>query len=485
MTVAQPPIAKLRIGAEELDAGSGGVYDHLNPYDGSVQATIPLAGKAEMNRAIECAAAVADEWRRWQPSRRRAVLNRLADLIEENAAELARLTTLDGGIPLGNSKYLVDIALDWARYYAGWADKLSGEMLSSFDTTDQFAYTQPQPYGVVGVIITWNGPIVSLGMKVIPALAAGNCVVVKPAELTPFAPDLFGRLVREAGVPDCVFSILPGGIDAGEALVRHPKVEKISFTGGPIAARRILVDCAEQMKPAVLELGGKSASLVFPDVPDLERVCQEAVRRTVGTMAGQGCALPTRLLVHADIYRHVADRCVEIARDFRMGDPLDPAVQVGPVVNAAAAERIAAMLDRARADKAATFALGGGRAGGELAGRNFIEPTILTDVNPDHEIAKVEIFGPVLLIQKFRDDEEAVALANATDYGLAAYIHSSNIKRCHTLAERLRAGGVYINGGSQIRPHTPFGGLGISGYGKEGGRAGIDEFLRYKTVTIG
>ena len=198
------------------------------------------------------------------PEARREMLNKLARLVNENVDEFARLAALDGGTPLPAGKGMAMLSAQWHSYYAGWCDKLEGQLLSTFDTRGELSYTTPEPLGVVGIIITWNGPLISLGMKVAPALAAGNCVVVKPAELTPFAPDFYAKLVREAGIPDGVFSLLPGGIEAGEALVNHPDVELISFTGGPIAARKILIACAENLKPAVLELGGKSASVLFP-----------------------------------------------------------------------------------------------------------------------------------------------------------------------------------------------------------------------------
>ncbi|MET0375587.1 MAG: aldehyde dehydrogenase family protein [Rhizorhabdus sp.] len=473
----------LRIGHEDVATGSAGTYEHHHPVHGHVQATIPLAGAAEMERAIEKAAAVAEEWRRWRPEARRDMLLKLGELVRQNAEEFARLAALDGGTPLHGGRIMAGLSADWHTYYAGWCDKLSGELISTYDTRGEFSYTVPEPYGVVGIIITWNGPLISLGMKVAPALAAGNCVVVKPAEMTPFAPDLYARLAREAGVPDGVLSILPGKPEAGEALVRHPKVEKISFTGGPIAARKILVACAEQMKPAVLELGGKSAGLLFPDT-DIDAACERAVRETIGIMAGQGCALPTRLLVHESIHDEVLDKLVNIVRDYKVGDPFEPDVKVGPLINAAACDRVQGMLDRVVSERSGRIVIGGKRCSGELSGGNFIEPTIIADIDPDSEIARIEIFGPVLLVMKFKDEDEAVRLANSTEYGLAAYIQSDNIKRVHRLSERLKAGGVYVNGGFQIWPHTPFGGLGVSGYGKEGGRAGIDEFVRYKTVAI-
>ena len=481
---AQPALtAKLRIGATDLDQGSGGVYTHHNPVTGLAQADIPLAGKAEIDLAVAKAKDAFEGWRRTPPEARRFMLQKLASLIDENLEEFARLAALDGGTPLMGGRGMAMLSAEWHRYYAGWADKLDGQLFSTFDTRGELSYSTPEPLGVVGIIITWNGPLISLGMKVAPALAAGNCVIVKPAEVTPFAPDLYARLVREAGIPDGVFSLVPGSIEAGEALVRHEDVELISFTGGPIAARRILTACAEQLKPAVLELGGKSASLLFPDT-DIDSACERAVQWSIGVMAGQGCALPTRLLVHESIHDEVVQKLISITNGYRVGDPLEEGVRVGPLINAAACDRVIGMLDRVRSEKSGKIVLGGNRCSGPLAGKNYIEPTIITDVDLKSEIAQVEIFGPVLLVMKFKDEDEAVAIANATKYGLAAYIQSDNIKRVHSLAERLKAGGVYVNGAMQIHPYTPFGGLGLSGYGKEGGRAGIDEYLRYKTVTI-
>jgi aldehyde dehydrogenase (NAD+) len=483
MTVIAPKV-QLRYGDKVLDAGSGGVHRHLNPYTGELQAEIPLAGQAEVVEAVELAAGEAESWRRWAPERRRDVLMRFAALLDERRDEFAALMALDGGTPTHFGHRIIDNSINWTRYYAGWCDKLSGELVSTLDTRGYFSYTAPEPYGVIGAIVTWNGPVVSLGMKVIPALAAGNCVVSKPSEFTPFAPDLYARLLREAGLPGGVCSILAGGPEAGAALVAHPKVEKVSFTGGPSAARQIARVCAEQLKPAVLELGGKTGSLVFPDAGDLREVAERAVRDSIGVMAGQGCVVPTRLIVHADIYDEMVGLVTAAAAAYKVGDPFDPEVKVGPLINAAAVERVCGMLDRARADNAGRILLGGGRAGGDLAGKNFVEPTIIADADPRHEIAQTEVFGPVLLIFKFSTEDEAVELANSTPYGLGANIQSTNLTRVHRLAERLKSGGVYVNGARQNLPYTPFGGLGISGYGKEGGRAGIDEFLRYKTVSI-
>lgn len=483
-TPTTPIECQIRIGNRDLPTGSGGTHEHVHPFTGARQGRIPLAGAQEVNLAVEAAVEAAQSWRRLAPEARRDILLRFGALLAEHRDEFAELAAIDGGATVDAGRLIVDLAGAWVKYYAGWCDKLSGELISTLDTRGTFSYTAPEPYGVIGVIITWNGPLVSLAMKVIPALAAGNCVIVKPAELTPFAPDLFARLMRDAGLPDGVLSMLPGTLDSGEALVAHPHVAKISFTGGPDTARAIMASCAQHLKPSVMELGGKSASLVFPDADDLDAVCVRAVYWTIGTLAGQGCALPTRLLVHQDIYEIVVEKVVALARSLIVGDPQEPGVAVGPLINEAAVERVLGMLDRAREAGAGTFALGGGRPQGELASKNFVEPTILTDVDPASEIAQVEIFGPVLVIMKFVDEDDAVRIANSTSYGLAAHLQTSDVRRAHRLGERLTAGGVYVNGAFQIFPHTPFGGLGISGFGKEGGRAGIDEFLRYKTVSI-
>ena len=478
------PEVHIQLGHETRREGSGGAHRHLHPVTQQVQQTIPLAGAAEVAEAVRKAEAVQESWRRTPPERRRDILNRLADLMHDRRADLARMAALDGGTPLMAGERGVDTAVGWTRYYAGWCDKLTGDVMSTFDTRGEFSYSTPEPIGIVGIIITWNGPLISLGMKVTAALAAGNCVICKPAEITPFAPELFALLCREAGVPDGVLSILPGTIEAGEAIVRHRSIRKISFTGGPITARKILEACAEEIKPTVMELGGKSASLVFPDC-DLQKAAERAAFWTVGCLSGQGCALPTRQLVHADVYDEFVERLTAIVASFKVGDPLEPGIMVGPVINRSAVDRILGMFERAKSDGAGKFVIGGGRCGGSLGEGNFIEPTVIIDANPDHEISQVEIFGPAVVVTKFNTEDEAVALANNSAYGLAAYIQSNDLGRVHRLAERLHAGGVYVNGGFQINPHTPFGGIGISGFGKEGGKAGIDEFLHYKTVTIG
>ncbi|MBM9463572.1 aldehyde dehydrogenase [Aeromicrobium sp. YIM 150415] len=478
------PAPVLRVGGDKLAAGSGGYHRHINPYDGTFQGDVPLAGREEVDQAVEAALAVADEWRSWRPEQRREVLLRHAELIRNHREEFGRLGALDNGMPITMGRGSADLAAEWTAYYAGWCDKIDGDLLATYGTRNSFSYTAPEPYGVIGVILTWNGPLVSLGMSVPAPLAAGNCVVVKPSELTPFSAELYADLADQAGIPAGVISVLPGGAEAGDALVRHPRVDKISFVGGPTTARKILAACAESFTPSVMELGGKSAGLVFPDCDDLDAVAQRAAFSAFGKMSGQACAVPTRLVIHEDLHDELVAKVCDAARAYTMGDPLSDDVQMGPVINAAAQRRILAMIDQAVSDGAGQVVQGGNAPAGQLGGKNFVEPTVLIVTDPSHEIAQTEVFGPVLLVFRFTDEDEAIKLANDTDYGLAAYIESNDLQRVHRVAERLRAGGVYVNGATTINPYTPYGGLGLSGYGKQGGRVGIDEFVRYKTVSI-
>jgi aldehyde dehydrogenase (NAD+) len=478
-----PPAPMLHIGGKALGEGSGGIYHHIFPATGKVQAEVPMAGVAEVDAAVGAAQRVFEDWRRWPADRRQAVLLKLSQLVRDHADELARLAVLDTGTPISTAARIPARTTAWIDYYAGWIGKHEGQVTSQYGTSGTFGYTLAQPYGVIGIIITWNGPLTSLAMKVVPAIAAGNTVVVKSSEMTPFIPDAFARLCREAGIPDGVVSIMSGGVEAGRRLVRHPLVKKISFTGGPATARAILIDCAEQFKPAVLELGGKSANLVFPDA-DLERVCAHNTQQAIASMAGQGCAYPTRMLVERSIYPEVVDRMIANAAKIRVGDPFDPETQSGPVVNEAAVHRILGMVDRAKAGGGARLVAGGERFRAPLDDGYFIQPTIFVDVDPASEIAQHEVFGAVLSIIPFDSEEQAVRIANDTAYGLAAYIQTNDLRRAHRLAEELSAGAILINGAPNIEPMRPFGGFGISGIGKEGGREGFEEFLRVKSVAM-
>jgi aldehyde dehydrogenase (NAD+) len=476
-----PPSVHLRIGDKRLAAGSGGVHGHMNPGTGKVDATIPLAGQAEVDQAIEVAHEAFRSWRRTRPAERRRLLLRLGDLIEANSGEFARLGTLDNGMPNGTGG-MMSFSAEWTRYYAGWCDKLSSDVVGSLADTNAFSYTIGQPYGVIGAIITWNAPLLSLAMKLPAALAAGNTAVVKPSELTPFTGELFMDLVEEAGFPPGVVNLLPGDSTAGEALVNHPLVKKVSFTGGPATAKRILRACADTMKPVVLELGGKSANLIFEDA-NLDSAVPLGTVMSCGLMAGQSCNFGTRMLVQRSVYEEVVSRVKTVAESFVVGDPFEPGVLSGPVINEAALQRILTMFARAKAD-GARLVTGGNRLGGDLADGYYIEPTVFADVDPNSELAQTEVFGPVLAITPFETEQDAIDIANNSQYGLSGYVQTADLRRALRVAEEVESGEVMINGAPNLMINRPYGGIGLSGIGKEGGRPGIEEFLRIKGVGI-
>jgi aldehyde dehydrogenase (NAD+) len=477
------PRPKIMIGAQAREAGSSGVFLHINTSTAQEQGEVPLAGPAEVDEAVAAARHAFPAWRDMKPAGRRQLMDRFADLIESNAERFAQIGVVENGIPLFNMQHgVLSRSIEWTRYYAGWTDKIEG-LITGLNPGTNFEYTVPEPYGVIGHIITWNAPLLSLAMKVPPALAAGNTVVVKPAELTPFTGQLFVELALQAGIPAGVINILPGRADAGEALVRHPGVDKISFTGGPAGAKAIMRSAAEFLKPLLFELGGKSANLVFPDV-DIASTAAFCTAFAFNN-SGQGCALPTRLLVHEAIYDEFVAAVEASVRVLPTGDPMDPTVIVGPMVNAAACQRVLAMIDEAREARAGRFVCGGGRPK-ELTRGNFVSPTLIVDADPHSRIAQTEVFGPVLTLMKFRDEQQAVELANATEYGLAAFVQTNDLNIMQRMVRQLRAGTVYVNKATPASlPASPFGGLGLSGFGREGGRAGLEEFIRAKGVGVG
>jgi len=473
------PRETLLIGGERLRNGDGANFSHVNPATGQVQHEMRLAGAADVDRAVKVARAAFEGWRRGKPSRRAEILSRLCDLVARDKDELATLCALENGVPAWQfSGPQLGIVQAWLRYYAGMADKLEGLVTASWPS-ESLEYTLPEPLGVVAAIIPWNAPVISLAMKLPAALAAGNCVIVKPAEFTPFSAMRFAELALEAGLPEGVLQVLPGAAEAGEALVRHPDVAKVSFTGGTVAARRVMAACAETLKPALYELGGKSANIVFDDA-DLAKTTPYSAAFPMHN-SGQGCQLPTRLLVHAPIYDAVVDGVLQTIGHLKVGDPLAGDTFMGPVVSEAAMRRILGDIERAKSERAGRLLCGGARI--DAAGW-FIEPTVFADVDPASPLAQQELFGPVLAIMPFADEDEAVALANATPWGLAGYVQTRDLGRAHRTASRLVCGNVYVNGAMNVHPAAPFGGVGLSGHGKEGGHAGIGEFVRHKGVAI-
>ncbi|MDR2256068.1 MAG: aldehyde dehydrogenase family protein [Arthrobacter sp.] len=476
------PEVTLRIGAERRATGAA-TAEHINPATGRVDAIIPLAGAAEVDEAVEAALAGQAAWQALRGPERAAILHRLADLIEAHAEDFALRGALDNGTPIDMGGAAVAAAGEWTRFYAGWADKVPlGRVAQHGNSGGEFGYTLRQPYGIIGVIITWNAPLMSLAMKIPPALAAGNAVIVKPSALTPFCAMLFADLAERAGVPAGVINVLPGDREAGNRLVRHPKIGKITFTGGPTTAGIIAAGCLESFKPYTLELGGKSANIVFEDA-DLDAAAQFAAFMSVGLQTGQGCAFPTRMLVQRSVYEEVSAKVAAIASSFVVGDPLSHGVLSGPVINAAAVERISGMIQRA-SEEGATLLTGGTRLGGELADGYFFAPTVFGDVAPESELFTQEVFGPVLSITPFEDEAEAIALSNSTDYGLSGYLWTADAGRITRVTEAMRTGGVMVNGAQPAGVALPFGGIGLSGVGREGGIEGLEEFLWTKSVAV-
>jgi aldehyde dehydrogenase (NAD+) len=466
------------IGDAWTASDAAGSYDHRYAATGQVQAQIGLAGADDVDRAVAAARTAQRAWAGLRPVKRAAILFALADLLERDAAPAAELAALDNGTPVRVMNPGV-YAAAWVRYYAGWCDKLDGEMLSG---EPGLSYTRLEPYGVVGVIPPWNGSMMGMGQKCGPALAAGNAVVAKPPEVAPFGMLRFAELALEAGIPSGVLNVVVGGSATGLALVEHPDVDKISFTGGGDTARVLMAAAARNLTPLALELGGKSPNIVFPDA-DLDAAATMAAVFGTALLSGQGCALPTRLYVHDEVYDEVLGKLLATLQTLVVGDPLDPASFIGPVVTEAAMDRILGVIDTAKQD-GATLMAGGERLGGALAGGYFVAPTVFGDVEHDSDLARNEVFGPVQAVLRFSSEDEVLRKANDSDFGLGAYLHTTDARRIQRFVRELETGMVIVNGRGSVSPTTPFGGYKQSGFGLEGGRSGIEEMVQRKTVLV-
>jgi acyl-CoA reductase-like NAD-dependent aldehyde dehydrogenase len=471
---------RMLIGDEWIDKGSGGEFIHVNPSTGRPHPPIPLGGTEEIDRAVKAARSAQRVWWGMPADARRDAMLRLAGLLRQNAVELGALTVLDNGSPVPMAQGGAMASADYFTYYAGWVDKTGGDVIPTWPAP-ALDYSIMEPYGVVGVIIPWNVPMHNVGQVIGSALAAGNAVLFKPPELAPFTALRFGELVLEAGIPPGVVNIVPGGPEGGRAIVAHPDIDKIHFIGSGATARQILISAADTLKPVTTELGGKSANLVFADA-DLEAAAAHSAYRAMGN-SGQGCIVPTRLLVEDSIYDQFVAMVVGIAQSMKVGDPFEQGTILGPVINDHACERILGVIERARAEGAGELLTGGARVGGVLKDGFFIEPTIFGDVDNASDLAQREIFGPVLAVIRFHDEDEAVAIANDTTYGLAAYAQTNDLRRAHRLATRLEAGAIGINGAG-VQVGAPMGGVKQSGYGRMGGRYGLEDFMRPKNVYI-
>jgi aldehyde dehydrogenase (NAD+) len=469
----------LLIGGKRVPAVSGRYFKTINPATEEVIAEVAEADAADIDAAVRSArAAFEGEWGALRAADRGHALLRLADLIRRDLDELAMLESLDSGKPVSAIRRQdMPAVLDTLAYYAGWADKINGQVIPA--RPDALTYTLREPLGVVGAIIPWNFPLMIGMWKIAPALACGCTVVLKPAELTPLTALKIGELALEAGFPAGTLNVVPGfGATAGQALVDHPDVDKITFTGSPVVGKQILKGAAGNLKRVTLELGGKSANIIFPDA-DID-MAVKAAGAGIFFNSGQVCSAGSRILAHRSIHDEVVERLAARARTVRIGNPADTGTSMGPLVSEKQMKRVLDYIDIGRKEGARIV------TGGERHGEQgyFVAPTVFAGVEHEMRISQEEIFGPVAAVIPFEDEADALRLANGTNYSLAAGVWSADIGRVHRFSKKLRAGTVWVNtyGPTDIR--LPWGGVRDSGFGREHGDMAIENFTEPKVVWI-
>jgi aldehyde dehydrogenase (NAD+) len=472
------------IAGQFCDPASGEWFESYNPFTGQVWAEIPRGNADDAKRAVAAArtAFTSGPWPKLNATQRGALLRRLGDLIAENAQELAEIEVRDNGKLLAEMVTQLRYLPQWYYYFGGLADKIEGSVIP-IDKPDTFNFTRHEPLGVVVAITPWNSPLLLAGWKLAPALAAGNTVILKPSEFTSASSLEFVKLAEQAGFPPGVVNVVTGfGKEVGEPLVAHPKVAKVAFTGGEMSGQRVYETAASGLKKVSLELGGKSPNIVFDDA-NLDNAVKGAIAG-IFAATGQTCIAGSRLLVQESIHNAFVERLVEFAKTARMGNPMAPETQVGPVTTMPQYEKILGYLDVAKGE-GAECVLGGAKAARPECGDGwFIEPTIFTGVRNDMRIAQEEVFGPVLSVIPFRDEEQAVEIGNDVVYGLAAGVWTQSIRRAITMSERLQAGTVWVNTYRAVSYMSPFGGYKRSGLGRESGQAAMQEYLQTKSVWL-
>lgn len=475
---------RMLIAGEWVDAAAGEVFETPDPFTGEPWALIPRGRAGDARRAVTAAAAAFRDgpWRRITATERGHLLRRLGDLVAANAQRLAEIEVTDNGKLMAEMHGQLRYIPQFYHYFAGLADKLQGAVLPC-DKPDTFNFTRREPLGVCAAITAWNSPLLLATFKLAPGLAAGNCFVLKPSEHASASTLEFARLFEEAGFPPGVINVVTGfGPEIGEALVTDPGVAKVSFTGSEGTGQRIYEQAARGLKRVTLELGGKSPNIVFADAR-LDDAANGVISG-IFAAAGQTCIAGSRVLVQDTIHDAFLERLAEIARTARLGDPRDPATQIGPIANAPQFEKILGYLEVARAE-GARCVVGGGAARRPECGRgSFVEPTIFADVTNEMRIAREEVFGPVLAVIRFKDLDEAIAIANDTAYGLAAGVWTQDMRTALMASERLQAGTVWINTYRAISFMSPFGGYKRSGLGRENGMEAVDAYLQTKSVWI-
>jgi len=476
------------IGGRWVQAADGKTWEHVHPATGEPVGSFPVAGPADVDAAVGAARRAFDEgpWSAARAGERARVLRKIADVVREHGDELLRMQALDNSVPLTFGEIYVTspaFVADAFEYHAGWADKLSGETLPAFQGGEHMVFTFREPVGVVAAIIPWNAPLMLLAQKVAPALAAGCTVVIKPSEYATFSVLRMVQLINDSvDLPEGVINVVTGpGDPTGDVLINHPGVDKISFTGSRAIGQRIVAASAGTLKRVSLELGGKSPALVFPDADVMT-----AAGTTMGTvtlgLSGQVCVAQTRALVHESVIDEFTESAMMIGSMVSYGNPFDPDVTSAPLINTRQVERVLSYVSRG-VDEGATLLCGGERAGDDLADGNFVTPALFTGVSNDMAIARDEIFGPVLTVLSFSSEEEAVAIANDTSYGLSATVWTNDLRRAMRMTKALRVGTVGING-YQVEPNWPFGGFRQSGLGREGGRASVEAYTELKTALL-
>ncbi|MEN5215117.1 aldehyde dehydrogenase family protein [Pseudomonas pudica] len=470
---------RLLIGGQWLDAASGRRFDTLNPATEQVLCQIAEADSADVDAAVLAARKAFESatWSGVSPHARTRMLLRIADQVERHADELAAIETLDNGMPLWYAKAAANAAADIFRYYAGWCSKIHGSTIPS-DATG-FVYTLREPLGVCGQIIPWNVPVLMASIKLANALCCGNTLVLKPADLASLTSLRLAELIQEVDLPPGVINVLPGfGHTAGAALSQHLDVDKIAFTGSTAVGKQIVQASTSNLKKVTLELGGKAPNVVFADA-DLEKAVQAAVKTFCGN-SGQVCSAGTRLFVQKAVYDEVLERVSQLASTFKVGDPLAPDTKLGPLISATQRDRVRGYIDAGQA-QGARLHLGGNPWSG--AGY-FVEPTVFGDVSNSMRIAQEEIFGPLLSVIPFEDEDDAVLQGNDTSYGLSAAVWTRDIARAHKVVRALKAGRVWINTYGEADPAMPFGGYKQSGWGREFGQESIEAYTQVKAVML-
>lgn len=471
---------QLFINGEYCDAASGEQFDNINPATGASLGGVAKGGAEDIGRAVAAARRTMDdgEWANMGSHQRESILRKLADLVEQNAKNLALLETYDTGKPYRDALAVdIPLSVQVLRYYAGWPTKLRGTTLPV--QGNFLAYTRHEPVGVIGQIVPWNFPLFMAAMKLAPALAAGNTVVLKPAEQTPLTALYLGQLMNEAGIPAGVVNFVSGfGDDAGQALITHPDVDKIAFTGSTSTGQHIMRTAADSLKRVSLELGGKSPHIIFADA-DLKSAMR-AIGAAIFYNQGEVCIAGSRLFVEESIYDQAVEAAKTAAEKMRVGDPFDEKTRVGALVSAEHFDRVCKYVELG-VSEGATIAAGGAPV--DTGGKGFFyPPTVLTGVNNQMRVVREEIFGPVLSIIPFSSQEDLIAQANDTQFGLAAGLWTRDVGKAHTVAHALKAGTVYINAYGLLDASAPFGGYKMSGIGRENGEDGIKMYTETKTV---